>query len=40
MSLDGKCLLLNIMICMKRSRKEKKVEAKKESKKMNMSAKC
>jgi len=40
MSLDGNSLLLNIMICMKRSRKKNNVEAKKASKMINMSAKC
>jgi hypothetical protein len=40
MSLDGNSLLLNIMTGMKSSNKEKNVEAKKESKMINMSAKC
>jgi hypothetical protein len=39
MSLDGNSLLLNIMICMKRGRKEKNVEAKEANKMINMSAK-
>jgi len=40
MSLDGNSVLLNIMICMERSRKERNVEVKKASKMINRSAKC
>jgi len=39
MSLDGNSLLLNIIICMKRSRKEKNAEAEEANKMINMSAK-